>query len=640
MAATTPLLAGLLKKATITDHDEMLKAASAALTKSKGDQQAQLVKLVALLKLERYDEALKHLEESGSTLKERATVEHAYALYKSGQWQKAADVASQASDRGARHLEAQAQYQLENSARVLDIYNELKQQNVADEEFDIKVNVGGAQAQSQWLNGPLPQRPSSEDLQQFETAYNAACGSVARGEYAQAEILLKRAHELCKHHEELSEEEKQEELVPIMTQQLYVLHVQGKSPEADSLAEAISTDATGDVATQTVLQSNLLATSSRPSNPFLAHRAFNSTPSLTSKDRLFSYQVTPLASNRKTIDLQAFKFKGLAAASKKHDVATVDPEAILSSTFSAAARAENQVSKAAITKVEAEVSRRPKDVGLVLTLVQMQMLTGNTTSAIQSLESLLAQLADSAEESEKAVRFNPGLVSILVGLYRGLGRKASIKEELGRSATYWRTRSHPPPTLLRAAGSSLLESLHPQDSEAAADMFTKFREQQPDNKAAIAGYVASHADQGESIASEADKLSSVSDLTRNIDVDALEAAGIPQPSNALHIAQLNRPKKRGADGTSSQPKRIRKNKLPKDYDATKTADPERWLPMKDRSYYRAPKSKKNKKKGGGDTQGGAVNESLNIDAKPSGNAPANANSGGGGRGGKKKKGKR
>jgi signal recognition particle subunit SRP72 len=32
-----------------------------------------------------------------------------------------------------------------------------------------------------------------EDLEAFDTAYNAACGSIARSELAQAEILLKRA---------------------------------------------------------------------------------------------------------------------------------------------------------------------------------------------------------------------------------------------------------------------------------------------------------------------------------------------------------------------------------------------------------------------------------------------------------------
>ncbi len=36
-------------------------------------------------------------------------------------------------------------------------------------------------------------RPVSEDLEAFETTYNAACGSIARGELGQAEVLLKRA---------------------------------------------------------------------------------------------------------------------------------------------------------------------------------------------------------------------------------------------------------------------------------------------------------------------------------------------------------------------------------------------------------------------------------------------------------------
>lgn len=37
------------------------------------------------------------------------------------------------------------------------------------------------------------QKPGREDLEAFETAYNAACGSIARGELRQAEVLLKRA---------------------------------------------------------------------------------------------------------------------------------------------------------------------------------------------------------------------------------------------------------------------------------------------------------------------------------------------------------------------------------------------------------------------------------------------------------------
>ncbi|ETN43160.1 uncharacterized protein HMPREF1541_02318 [Cyphellophora europaea CBS 101466] len=639
MAVTTPLLAGLLKKATIDDHDEILKASAAALKKSKTDIQAQHSRTIALLKLDRYDEALEFIEESGQPLKDRATLEYAYALYKTGNFDLAAETAVKTSGRGAQHLEAQAQYRLENSARVLQIYQDIKSQGLLDEELDCKINNGGAEAQSQWCGETSTRRPAADDLQQFETAYNAACGSIARGEYAQAEILLKRANELCKHHEELSEEQKEEELLPIKVQWLYVLQVQGKFNEADALANDISTDAIPDVATRAIAQSNKLLTSLKPANPFLVHKAFNTPLKPEKNDRLFSFQATPFASNQKTVDLGALKFNGLTSAGKGKDSTSIRPDMVLSSTFSAAARAENEVSKAAIRKVLPELERTPNNVGLVLTLVQMYVLTGNTTSAVELMQSLFSRLETSTNENEKNVRYNPGLVSVLIGLFRSQGRKASIQQELAKSASFWKTKSTAPASLLRAAGSTLLVTGDPEDARVAADIFSKLREQQPDDKAAIAGFVASHAaDEAESVDGDAAKLTAVAALTRNIDVDVLESAGIPQSSNALAIAQLTRSRKRAADGESSKPKRTRKSRLPKDYDASKTADPERWLPMKDRSYYRAPKGRKKGKKAGGDTQGGAVNESLNIDAKPGSNAPQGG--GGGGGGGKKKKGKR
>ena len=186
----------------------------------------------------------------------------------------------------------------------------------------------------------------------------------------------------------------------------------------------------------------------------------------------------------------------------------------------------------------------------------------------------------------------------------------------------------------------MLETADPEDANTAADIFSKLREQQPEDKAAIAGFVASHATtDSTAVSEEAEKLSSVADLTSNLDVEALENAGIPQSSNALAIAQLGRARKRVApDGSASKPKRVRKSRLPKDYDADKKPDPERWLPMKDRSYYRPPKGKRKGRKGGGGdarTQGGAVNECLNIDAKP-----ASAGAPGGSGGGGKKKGKK
>lgn len=73
----------------------------------------------------------------------------------------------------------------------------------------------------------------------FETAFNAACGSIARGEYAQGQVCLKRAKDLCNALSDLSDEEKQAELLPITVQQVYVLTQLGKLEEAEQLAISI-----------------------------------------------------------------------------------------------------------------------------------------------------------------------------------------------------------------------------------------------------------------------------------------------------------------------------------------------------------------------------------------------------------------
>jgi signal recognition particle subunit SRP72 len=639
-ATTTPLLTALLKKATLDDHDELLKASNAALVKNKSDIEAQRVKTIALVKLDRYQEAVTFVEERGQSLQERVLLEYAYSLYKVGRLEEAAEVAKSAGTRGAQHLEAQARYRLEDPEATSQVYAEIRKEHVGLEEFDLKVNQSAVDAQGQWLgvvDASTVKKPGREDLDNFETAYNAACGSIARGELPQAEILLKRAKELCKHNEDLTEEQKQEELLPIMVQQLYLLLALGKDAEAQEVGKEISIDAVADLSTRAVAQSNLLLSSNSQDNPFLTHKTFNSTPTIPESDRLFSYQSVPHASNRRTIDLQALKYNGMKSSSKSTAESAISPESLLSSVFSAAAAAKNEVSKAAIHKVLPELTKRPTDVGLIMTIVQMYVLTNNIPAATDLMDTFFKRLGDLPSESEAALRHNPGLVAILISLYQTQGRRTAIKQELAKAASYWLDKPKAPPALLRAAGSALLETSEPEDTKLAADIFIKLRQQQPADKAAIAGFVASHATDAGAASADVDKLSSIEDLTSSVDVNALENDGIARPANAL--AQLTKSRKRAApDAASTKPKRVRKSRLPKDYDSEKKADPERWLPMKDRSYYRPPKGKKKGKKGGDDrTQGGAVNESLNIDAKPAGGA---AQGGGGGGGGGKKKGKK
>ena len=109
MAATISTLGGLLSRTSLEDPEEVLKACNATLKKSKNDVEAQHVKAIALLKLDRYDDALRTLEAGGDPLKEKGSLEWAYTLYKVGKPKEAAEQAARSGDgRGAQHIEAQA----------------------------------------------------------------------------------------------------------------------------------------------------------------------------------------------------------------------------------------------------------------------------------------------------------------------------------------------------------------------------------------------------------------------------------------------------------------------------------------------------------------------------------------------------
>lgn len=67
---------------------------------------------------------------------------------------------------------------------------------MSNEENDLRINSWAADVQLQWKGDSefvRHDRPVREDLEAFETTYNAACLSIAKGELNKGELLLKRA---------------------------------------------------------------------------------------------------------------------------------------------------------------------------------------------------------------------------------------------------------------------------------------------------------------------------------------------------------------------------------------------------------------------------------------------------------------
>ncbi|KAJ5643243.1 uncharacterized protein N7484_005750 [Penicillium longicatenatum] len=640
-------LSSLLQRASIDDHEEVLQSCNAALAKSKSDLNTQHIKVIALLKLDRYEDALRVLEAGGDALKKRAGLEHAYALYKCARLEEAiAAVTQSGTSRGASHLEAQVSYRAEQFRRAADIYEKLSNEPHHGEENDLSINSWATDAQLQWKGEAeyvRHDRPSREDLEAFETAYNAACLNIAKGAFAQGEVLLNRAKNICQTSEDLSPEEKVAELLPIAVQYLYVLIQQGKMEEAESLLKEISVEDIPELSTKKIARNNIVLARQTTVNPYLLYKAVHETPEATDNDRLFAFQDNALTGNSHATDLLVQKYDGMIRSTAKRLSKSSCPSAEAStnllSVYNAAAHAQGETGSKGLRKILPLLERRPKDLGLLLTVVQLYVSAGNTTSAITAVERSLKTLEESVSEVDQDARFNPGLLSVLVSLYQLEGRKLQVRSILAQAASHWRNKPEPPTSLLRAAAKSLLHSDSPTDLATAGDLFKSLYQQDSSDRVAIAGYVASKATLDYSqVESQLDHLPAISDLVADVDISALESAGIaPSASSAAAAAAFAGARKRSASGKEGRVvKRVRKSRLPKDYDPAKKADPERWLPLRDRSSYR-PKGRKGKQRAAERTQGGVVNEKLGEPASQPQNA---SGGGGGGNKNKKKKGKR
>lgn len=257
-------LSGLLKGASLEDHQERLDRADATLRSHPGDLAAAHTKVVALLNLDRFDDAVKAIDAGGPQLQRRCALERAYGLYKAGRLDDAAKAAREGSaatgnstasaasrKRAFDHVAAQVAYRAERFDVAAAIYPRLVAAGYGaaandGEENDLKINLLATASQLEWQGRGFVldrqwKQPARGDLDVFETAYNAGCACLARWDFERAAILLKRARQLCEASDELDDEEKEAEVQSIIIQQICESIYAGRTDDAkELLSKAIS----------------------------------------------------------------------------------------------------------------------------------------------------------------------------------------------------------------------------------------------------------------------------------------------------------------------------------------------------------------------------------------------------------------
>ncbi|KAL5599022.1 hypothetical protein BROUX41_003660 [Berkeleyomyces rouxiae] len=608
-----PSLAAALRASTLNDHQEILDTANAALKSSKKDALALHTRIVALLKLDRFDDVLRTVSDLGPDLKTRFAFEVAYALYKLGKLDDAAQVLATAASRtdAVKHLEGQVAYRAERFEAAWDTYTSFGEDS--GEDGDLRINRIAVLAQLGWRgkpSGSFATAPGNVDV--FEVAYNLACLQISKGNLLSALNLLQLSQRLCDELDDLSDDEKQSELVPIFVQQIYVYSRLGLTERARELQSslALSDDCGQDTKSLADVNSAVLS-STDLSNRFLAQRTIEGPISRAKGTKLFNYQLEALRQLQLVLDLSIHKYKGTEKIAQAKSNPSPDTSAAVQAFAPIGIAASSwtcpEKPLAAATDL---LSKRPLDVGLALTVIQLTMQAGSTDGAISRLETLLKNLDASDDANHHQLRHSPGLIATAVALYKLAGRAHMARSELGKAAAFWQHHAAKAPrSLLVEAGLELLKSDKPEDFQLASDTFSSLLASDASDAIAAAGVVAAAAatdrQKAESLATA---IPAATALTRNINVDDLLAAGVALNTQASAGTKRSASTAAAATATATATaaKKRRHRKLPATYEEGKLPDPERWLPMRDRTSSRPKGGKKGKKKAEALTQGGYV----------------------------------
>ncbi|AEY97581.1 FAFL103Cp [Eremothecium gossypii FDAG1] len=544
--------------------------------------------VTALIKQDRYEQAMEVFAEYADVCKEgRFALLKLYTFYKLGQsaafeteWAQVAEKveASLAQDtvtaelRPLLHVRAQFDYKMGRYSDMFRTYKYLAAHNEeeADDGMELACNERVPLA---FLPAEAVAEVSGKLVEDsYDMLLNESMVCSSKGQLEQAESLLKRALELAR------AEEVEDDVHTIQLQLAYVTQLLGRKKESRKLLTDLQKQVSAVSPLVSIIKTNLkslddLSRYSENSNLPLVLRELDAERLASSSSKTYSHdQWLRLQANLLFMRL----FSNTIIRSKS---------TILSRTLAQYSKLVDNVclesytvqAKTLFDHVLSLIAKKDENtVGVLVLAVQLQLKAKNIGRAILLCEKYWENMA--AESHKELVS------SLLVHLYKQTRRKRSLLRHLAEI-----TESFDPVNVRQSydywkfIGFQLLEN----QLGSARDVFAALAEVRPADS--LVAKVLNPADQHE--LSE----DMITDLVRDIDVEALIANGVDPLEASCRIPKASA-------GKVSKKRRTGKPKLPKAFDPEKQPDPERWLPLRDRSSYRP------KKRHGKQTQGGVVDK--------------------------------
>uniref|UniRef100_A0A8C4ETP4 Signal recognition particle subunit SRP72 n=1 Tax=Dicentrarchus labrax TaxID=13489 RepID=A0A8C4ETP4_DICLA len=249
--------------------------------------------------------------------------------------------------------------------------------------------------------------------------------------------------------------------------------------------------------------------------------------------------------------------------------------------------------------------------GIKLTMAQLYLVQGHVTKACDVLRSI------------EEFKHKSGMISALVTMYSHEEDIDSAIDVFKQAIEHYQSEqpgSVAHLALVREAANFKLK--YGRKKEAISDLEQLWKQNPKDIHTLaqlISAYSLVNTDKAKSLSKH---LPSADTMAFNVDVDELENShgATYVRKKAAKVTGENLPKEQG-QGEIKKKRKKKKGKLPKNCDPKATPDIERWLPMRERSYYRGKKKGKKKEQIGKGTQGATAGASAELDASKTASSP-------------------
>jgi signal recognition particle subunit SRP72 len=617
---TSAMYADLMKLQNNREYEKAMKTCNKILNVAPVDTTAFHCKIVCLIQMAKFDNALQQMGDNENLAPEEGLVfEKAYAYYRLNRPKDALDalggMTSKSLDPRCKELKAQVLYKMEKYEECFTVYRDIIKNTGADEDFETErlTNLLAASVLIESGSGKGAfDVPIDDDQETYEILYNSACKLLAEERWEEAEKALIRAEKMCleqlQEDEDEDEEDIERETGVIRVQIGFAVQMQGKEKEAQAIYNGVLKNKPTDIGVIAAASNNIISLN-KDQNIFDSKKRIKAATAEGLEHKLPASHRMAIARNNALLAMYTNQVDVCRSLVQEladtFGVESNDRDMITAGVLSRAGKTKEAV------KVLLGGADNKNDLEKILIATQIYLEKGEVDSALKLLDGL-----------PKEEKYLSGILSAMVTLYLAKGDRHAVAALLKDAVAFSKSsnRKDGMSIVWRKAAEFHLKGNEPAVAAQSLEELIKI---DPEDRQTLAQLVLAYAkfDLKKALAASK-KLPKFS--YGSVDVEALESSTFLGAKHASRTAgQAKTPggiaspkisKDDLGEDEKTKIKKKRKNRhMPKNFNPDVDPDPERWLPRRERTGYRKPRKDRRKGEKFTGAQGTAAGQSETYD---------------------------